>query len=379
MRVLFCSTDGVSHLFPLVPLAWAMRAAGHEVLVTFAEQTDQAVASGLHVVDAAPGFDGMAIFDKTLEDNPEFARMWWSETLGDDPSRFALMPAELNRPFFERTFALVEQWRPDLVVYEQTAAYGLIVAAKLGVPAVQRNLGIVRTGNLHRAIADLLPDVFERYGVPGFVPPALVLETVPPSMFPFDRPEGEFVRDVVFTGGAVLGDRLPERGDRPRIAITLGTNRPGTDGLGPLKGLLASSSSVDAEFVLALGETDLTPLGDLPANVRSVGWTPLEALFRTCDGVVHHGGGTTTMAAVDAGLPQVVGVNPLYPGNETLAPAVRKAGIGIVTDETAVDGEVLNRMLTDESLRVNTVAVQRELASLPGPAELVARLEELTR
>jgi hypothetical protein len=86
MRVLFCSTDGVSHLFPLVPLAWAMRAAGHEVLVTFAEQTEEAVASGLHIIDAAPGFDGMAIFDKTLEDNPEFAKMWWNETLGDDPS-----------------------------------------------------------------------------------------------------------------------------------------------------------------------------------------------------------------------------------------------------------------------------------------------------
>ncbi|MCP2167718.1 nucleotide disphospho-sugar-binding domain-containing protein [Goodfellowiella coeruleoviolacea] len=379
MRALFCSTDGVSHLFPLVPLAWAMRAAGHEVLVTFAEHTDQAVASGLHIVDVAPGFDGMAIFNKTLEDNPEFAQMWWNETLGDDPSRFALMPAELNRPFFERTFALVEQWRPDVVVYEQTAAYGLIVASKLGVPAVQRNLGIVRTGGLHRAIAALLPDVFERYGVPALADPALVLETVPPSMFPFERPEGEFVRDVVFTGGAVLGDRLPERGDRPRIAVTLGTNRPGTDGLGPLKGLLASSSALDAELVLALGETDLTPLGELPANVRAVGWTPLEPLFRTCDGVVHHGGGTTTMAAIDAGIPQVVGVNPLYPGNETLAPAVRKAGIGIVADEQSIDGDVLNQMLHDESLRANTAAVQEELASLPGPAELVRRLEDLAR
>ncbi|MBW4722035.1 nucleotide disphospho-sugar-binding domain-containing protein [Saccharothrix obliqua] len=379
MRALFCSTDGVSHLFPMVPLAWAMRAAGHEVLVAFAEHTDQAVASGLPIVDVAPGFDGMAIFDRTLADNPEFARMWWNETLGDDPSRFALMPAELNRPFFERAFALAEQWRPDVVVYEQTAAYGLIVASRLGVPAVQRNLGIVRTGGLHRAIAALLPDVFERYGVPALADPALVLEAVPPSMFPFERPEGEFVRDVVFTGGTVIGDRLPERGDRPRVAVTLGTDRPGTDGFGPLKGLLASASALDAELVLALGETDLTPLGDLPANVRSVGWTSLEALFRTCDGVVHHGGGTTTMAAIEAGIPQVVGVHPLYPGNETLAPAVREGGVGIVVDEDAIDAATVNRMLEDESLRANTKAVREEMATLPSPADLVHRLEELVR
>ena len=33
MRVLITSAPMHGHLFPLVPLAWALRAAGHEVLV----------------------------------------------------------------------------------------------------------------------------------------------------------------------------------------------------------------------------------------------------------------------------------------------------------------------------------------------------------
>jgi UDP:flavonoid glycosyltransferase YjiC (YdhE family) len=377
MRALFCSTDGISHLYTLVPLAWAMRAAGHEVLVAFSDKTADATSTGLQIVDVAPGYDGMAIFDKTLQDNPEFAEIWWHGTdddgagLDGDPSAYALMPAELNRPLLEGTLNLVEQWRPDIVVYEQVAAYGLLVASKLGIPAVQRNLGLIRTGGLHEAIAEYL-----NYVAPA--KPALTLEPVPPSMFPFDEAEGPFIRDLPYTGGAVLGPRLPEPGDRPRIAVTFGTDRPGVDALEPLKNMLVAMSDVDAEFVLALGHKDLDPLGDLPANVRSVGWTALEPLFRTCAGVIHHGGGITTMLALEAGIPQLVAVNELYSGQETLAPAVRHGGIGITVDENSVDAATIKRLIADESLRTKTAAVRAEWAGLPSHTDLVPRLVALT-
>ncbi|MEU3908904.1 hypothetical protein AB0F20_34740, partial [Streptomyces goshikiensis] len=37
MRILFTTWAAPSHLFPLVPLAWAARVAGHEVLLAVAD------------------------------------------------------------------------------------------------------------------------------------------------------------------------------------------------------------------------------------------------------------------------------------------------------------------------------------------------------
>ncbi len=36
MRVLFVSLPGVAHVFPAVPLAWALRVAGHDVIMATA-------------------------------------------------------------------------------------------------------------------------------------------------------------------------------------------------------------------------------------------------------------------------------------------------------------------------------------------------------
>ena len=54
MRVLFVVTPGVGHLFPMVPLAWALRAAGHEVLIATTGAGLVAANAGLAVTDVAP-------------------------------------------------------------------------------------------------------------------------------------------------------------------------------------------------------------------------------------------------------------------------------------------------------------------------------------
>jgi UDP:flavonoid glycosyltransferase YjiC (YdhE family) len=83
------------------------------------------------------------------------------------------------------------------------------------------------------------------------------------------------------------------------------------------------------------------------------------------------------MAAIDAGVPQLLALDPLDRGNETTGPAVRKRGVGIVTTYDRVEAETLNRLLTDAALRTATAEVQAEIAELPTPAELVPRLLEL--
>ncbi|MEV4257159.1 nucleotide disphospho-sugar-binding domain-containing protein, partial [Spirillospora sp. NPDC049652] len=305
MRVLFAATPPISKVFALAPLAWAFRAAGHETLLTYSEQIAQAAETGLQVVDAAPGTSGNAILAELFAARPELVERWL-EPLGDDPAKLAPGVAELNRPFLPTAVELADHWRPDLVVFEQSAPYGLVAAARAGVPAVQRNLGTIRTAGVHDAVLRLLAADLERLGVPD-VPSraALTLEFVPPGMLPFPTPEGEFMRYVPYTGGAGM-QRLPTRGDRPRVVVTLGSIRPDMHGLGPLEATVAAAAETDAEFLLALGDADPAPLGALPPNVRPIGWTPMDLLLPTCAGVVHHGGGGTALAAIWAGVPQLV-------------------------------------------------------------------------
>lgn len=48
MRVLFTTTPGRGHFFPMVPLAWALRCAGHQVVVAAPPQIAESVrAAGL--------------------------------------------------------------------------------------------------------------------------------------------------------------------------------------------------------------------------------------------------------------------------------------------------------------------------------------------
>ena len=58
MRILLTVAPGAGHLFPLVPLAWALRALGHEiVLATAGQGTVLGPGAGLTTVDVAPDVD----------------------------------------------------------------------------------------------------------------------------------------------------------------------------------------------------------------------------------------------------------------------------------------------------------------------------------
>src|SRR4051812_8539411 len=55
MKVLVTASPGLGHMLPMVPISWALRAAGHEVLLAMSGRSPDHVpmlaASGLHVVE----------------------------------------------------------------------------------------------------------------------------------------------------------------------------------------------------------------------------------------------------------------------------------------------------------------------------------------
>lgn len=379
MRVLFISVPAAGHVFTLVPLAWAFRSVGHDVLVALAERPDWAANAGLPVVDVAPGYDAVSIARQVFEDDPAFENTWYQSVGPDrDISPRAPMFAGFNRPLVSGTMELADRWRPDLVVYEQTTTVGPMAAAKLGVPAVQRNLGPFTTGRTHQLTAGLLSDLCGEHGIPAIPRAAMILERMPPSMLSAG-PEGRFMGGHSYDGGGVLGEPWRQRPDRPRVVLSLGGGFSARFfGLGTLPPVIEAAAKVDADFVLALGSADTESLGTLPPNVRPAdGWIPFGEVFRRSSAVVHHGGANTVMTAVEAGIPQLIALDPQDVTSEAIGQDVTDRGIGLVSPADEITTATLERLLDDETLRTATAEVHTEVAALPSPAAVAGELADL--
>jgi UDP:flavonoid glycosyltransferase YjiC (YdhE family) len=367
VRVLFLSTAGIGQVFPLIPVAWAFRSAGHEVLLGTCGEGLIAANAGLPIADIAPNFRMQEFAaDTPIEPGREAARR---RDMSFDVSLFDAV----NRQLVNGALQLAATWRPDLVIHEEMAALGPLVAAVRGVPVVQQNVTFVPVRELRRAFAQRLADLYEQRGLSGPPERTLTLDPAPPSMVA--EREGWSVRFVSYSGGGVQPGWLREKPDRPRIAVTIGTVTPIKEGLGLVRRIIDCTQGVDGEFVLALGGASAESLGALPPNVRAFDWVPLNALLATCVAVVHHGGGGTTMTALEAGVPQLV--LPNFADRFINSDAVRDRGVGFSAEPDELDAALLERLLTDERLRVAAHEVQAELQALPSPAEAVQRLASL--
>ncbi|WP_274648865.1 glycosyltransferase [Paenibacillus humicola] len=72
MKILIASFPALGHFLPVVPLAWAARAAGHEVLVvTAGEAVGASERAGLPWADASPGIQLRAVAERSKEDSLE--------------------------------------------------------------------------------------------------------------------------------------------------------------------------------------------------------------------------------------------------------------------------------------------------------------------
>jgi UDP:flavonoid glycosyltransferase YjiC (YdhE family) len=131
---------------------------------------------------------------------------------------------------------------------------------------------------------------------------------------------------------------------------------------------------VDADFVLVRPDPRAAAM-PLPANVRTVDWVPLPAVLTNCAGIVHHGGAGTTLAALHAGIPQML-VNG--PGDRRHnAGLVNARGAGLAVDPKEINTAALTRLVTDAGLARNATEVREEIAAMPTPDQLVPRLESL--
>jgi UDP:flavonoid glycosyltransferase YjiC (YdhE family) len=370
VRVLLVAAPLVGHVLPLVPLARALEAAGHEVRL--ASAGDGAAAGrdhGLPTTDVALGLTVGPVFVRALARHPRLVAREARGGTGTDV--VGLLFAAVGERMAAGTVALADDWAPDLVVQEPLAVAGSLAAARRGVPVVLLEGNLFDAGDLLAATSARFDTRrLRRHGVGELPPPAAVLLTAPPSLV--GRRRGLPLRFVPVGDGAAPDD-LARRGDRPRIIVSRSTVKdPRPDRL--MRQVVAATTGLDVDVVLARPDRAVARR-PLPANVRTTGWLPFPSVFPVSAGVVHHGGAGTVMTALAAGTPQLV-----VPGagdRRVNAELVAARGAGLAVPGDRITGEALLRLAHDERLREAAAEVAAEIAAMPPPSALVPRLEDV--
>ncbi|MFD9407148.1 nucleotide disphospho-sugar-binding domain-containing protein [Streptomyces sp. NPDC059989] len=370
MRILFTGPAAAGHLFPMIPTAQALRAAGHEVLFANAQPLKQLRETGFPIVEIGDGSTLFEAFERSTGGDTRYVTP--DLTPDEIRDRAARAFAFASRPTVEGLLKAAENWGADLLVHDAFQASAPLVAAKLKIPSVIQNFGVSSGLDMAGRLAANFTDVYETYKVSG---PAesTALNVVPASLG--GDPGGLRMRYVPYNGGGIVPAELLRRGTRRRVTVTLGTVLTQLDGVRAIVRLIEAAAEVDAEFLLAVGDADLTPLGTLPDNVRPLPWVPLAELLTASDALIHHGGSGTLLTALQAGLPQLL--LPQGADHFTNADALTATGAALRSASDDVDARLLTRLITDPDLGEAAVRLRAENAALPTPAETVPALEAL--
>ena len=382
MRVLVTSTPGYGHVLPMVPLAKAMLAAGHEVLwATAADACSRVAAAGIKVTAAG----------RTEEQMGDTRRAIAAATAGFQPEQlpryvFPHLFGEARTPgMLHDLLPVARDWHPDLVVHENGELAAPLVAEIVGVPHVTHSFG----GGIPAAIladaAELVAPLWAEHGVP--LPPYagcfehLYLDICPPALQTVSLDHIAAVqplRPVSYTGEtAALPAGLSRDDPRPLVYLTLGTvqNRPDV-----LRTVVAALAELDVRLLVTVGpQGDPSALGPQPSQVMVERWVSQAAVLPLCAVVISHAGSGTVLGAAGLGLPQVCLPQAADQFRNTAGVVSTGAGLGLhpgdATPETVADA--VSAVLHEPQFRAAAAGLSRQVASMPGPDQVVARLEQL--
>jgi UDP:flavonoid glycosyltransferase YjiC (YdhE family) len=350
MKIVFASLPAYGHLYPMLPLAQACAAAGHEVTVAVGEPFLDALP-----VPTTRGMPaGITLHDieqetfrnhPELTPSPEFAGYMFGETV--------------TRHVEPELYALFERERPDLVVYELLDLGAPLAAGRLGIRAVAFGLGLWNP---------VLRRFFEIAGADPALPGGY-LDPMPPSVQnPVPLPERrQAIRPVAWAPPVPLPEWLPNS-PRRRVYVTLGTVSFGA--VEVLRRAVLATAQHDVDVLVAVGPAgDPALLGELPPNVHLETFVPQAEVLRHVDLVVHHGGAGTMMSTLAQGLPQLI--LPQGADQPFNATAIERAGAGRgMTNDAQTPEKLANAvgdLLAEGPERVAAKRIADEIAAMPMP------------
>ena len=385
LKVLLAVRPYRGHLHSIVPMAKALQAAGHEVLVATAPELAPTVFSaGLDWLPA--GLDAHTVYE-LIEPRPGVA--------ADDPD---FGEYAIGSKVGDLVGTMLGPYRPDLVVREATDVAAAVAGEVIGLPVVTYGITsfIDRESFLGEGVAANLERIRAAFGLDpdpllASMYRGLYLAVVPPEFDEDPLPVDEVQRVAyrAWDGGAgergTDGDAVGRpasaaAGGRPQVLVTLGTVF--NERFDLLRAWCAALAGDGWSVICTLG-ADLDPaeFGEPPAHVRLERYVPHSSLLPGCALVVCHGGLNTVMGALCEGVP-VVAV-PLGSDQEHNARRVAELGLGLeLAEEGATAAAVATaarRIRDDDAFASRACAFARRVAALPGLDEGVRSLERVAR
>ncbi|MEN3283730.1 MAG: hypothetical protein V7607_4870 [Solirubrobacteraceae bacterium] len=364
MRVIFAFAGGSGHLEPLLPIARAVREAGHVVAFSGRSGVAERVRElGFEMfVTGPPGPEAPSARTPLLEVDVERE----SRVLRDG---FA------GRIARERAAGVLEicfGWRPDVLVCGEIDFGAMIAAERAGVPFATVLISATETFVREEVVAEPLDALRAEHGVPpgrGLAVPSrnLVLSPFPRRLRPL-APGAHAFRGAKAT-------RPPS--DANAVYVTLGTifNLESGD---LFEGVLEGLRELPIDIVATVGR-DLDPaeLGPQPHNVRVERYLPQDELLPRCRAVVSHAGSGSILGALAHGLPSVL--LPMGADQPQNAARCDELGVARILDATRATPQVVRDavadVIADPSCRMAAERIADEIAALPGPERTVALLE----
>ncbi|MEJ3657267.1 glycosyltransferase [Actinomycetes bacterium KLBMP 9759] len=275
-----------------------------------------------------------------------------------------------NAVFLDAVVALVERFRPDVVVHEPLGAAGAVAAARHGVPAVLHETMPFDGPSLLAAVTadSAMRWAMRSHDVEELPDPFAVLSISPPSLGL--APTGRPMRYVPPASTGELPDWLGSPGPRPRVLVSHSTIAGPAVG-DPIRPMLKLAPALDAEIVLVRPPARVAKR-TLPPNVRCVGWVPLREALPHAAAIVHHSGAGTVFGALAAGKPQLAVVGP--GDRRHNAELVARRGAGIAASTKELTAAMVDTVLHDPAIRTAAQEVATEIAAMPAPDEVAATL-----
>ena len=376
MKLLFSFVGGRGHLDPLLPLANAATAQGHDVRVAGRPSMEAAVVDAGHrFVAVQPDVVAPALIVPLAEPDPDRERL----VLRDG---FAGRTARLRAT---DVLVVCEQDRPDLVIADEIDFGALIAAEVLGIPRVVVTVSAAGDFVRPEVVAEPLAAVRATFGLPddglAMTIGVAVVAPVPPM---FRDPGRLLPATTKWMRPAVL-DTVPSpsvwttANDLPHIHVTLGTifNMESGD---LFARLLDAVAGLNADVVVTVGnDIDPSTFGAPPPHVRVERFLLPTSVFPGADLVISHGGSGTVVSALACGAPQLL--LPMGADQPDNAARCEALGIGVALDPVRATpsaiGAAAARLLNDDRCRARALALADEAARLSPAAEVLPDLVAL--
>lgn len=377
MRVLFSSRPSFGHVYPLMPLALAMRDQGHEVVFGVGPGfVERLQALGFEAHESGPTIQWA--HEEALRREPALQDLPAAERLRLGAAIFAeLLPAPVARDLLRVAAADP----PALVVYEASDFGAAVAAAAIGTPAVLHAYGTPWPPAMLDLVRPPLEALAAEHGVRGRVDPVLgdvYVDIAPASLgdaaglgpprrlaqrpVPFSEPDGGLPATF-------------ERTDRLLAYVTLGTVV--NDRVDVLRLIAGELAGLGHRVVVAAGPgADFAALRGLPDTVDVRAFVRQDRMLERAGLVVSHCGSGTMLGAFAHGIPQLAvpqGADQFFN-----AAALERSGAGLAlmpADVTAEAVRAAARRLTGEpAFGAAARALRDEIAAMPAPAEVAREL-----